>query len=1027
MIKQIKPVILFLISVFTLLLAYGNQVYAVDRFQGWQDKNTTVRGKVTDSEGQPLIGATVNVVGTKTVEVTDLDGNFNISAPIKSVLEIRFFGYTTRQVEVTGDNFLDIVLSVDNKTLDEVIVVGYGTTSIRKNSTAIATVENEKVLEVPFSDMGSTLQGRVPGVIVQQGSAEPGQNAASVSIRGNGAPLYVIDGFVATSARFMQLNKADIESITILKDAASTAVYGMNAGNGVIVVTTKKGKAGTLNLSFQSNFAFNTPSCMTERMNAYDYATAVNNLFQGLGYGKESFKTAEEMKYIKDNVSSYTNWENEMMKKYAPQSEHTLTLTGGTQNIKFFGSVNYLDQDGITKGDKLNYDRYNYRTNVTGNWDKIGISAGLGVNGTYTDEHYPNASAYTIYSRIKDRNPFEIAYNKDGTISNQFDNPALILDSPGEIVLKTIYNQVSGNLTWNIPGLKGLSIGANGLYSVENQDRKDWLEKATYYDAEGNPTVQEPGDISLTRSSYSVHRYDINLRADYKNSFAGVHNVSATFVHNRQYYHSYSLSAYSNTFYTTAIKQIQNGDAESVTASNGESERASMGFVGRLHYDYDNRYMVEFAGREDGSDCFPKDHRFGFFPSVSIGWAISEEPFFKGVKNAGVLDYLKFRASYGSIGINGADHDAYAYMSTYNYNSNAYVVGGHLVNSITPGATPSINMTWYTRKKWDLGVDFTTLKEKLEGSLDFFFESTKGYLSSASYEFTDPIGHSLPLIVSDAEDRSEGLDGAIKWTDYAGDFQYSIGANFTWYHAIAFKTNEDKVALSNPYTRNQGRMYGYLGYGYLGTTFYNTPEEILNNPKRVTSTDLHPGDLWYKDANGDGKIDGQDQRAFGNNSSPRFVYGFDISASWKGFRLLANIQGTGPRQAYMSTICMAKEGERRLDFKYQLDTWSETNKNATFPRPGNQNLNNGNNYAGSDFWAVNTSYVRLKSLTLSYDFKNSLLANAGWIQHLSAFVSGVNLLAIGPSTKFADPEAGTLDSYAYPMMKTYSIGFQLEF
>ena len=991
-----------------------------------QAKKGTVKGKVVDTEGEPIIGASVKVKGSNVATVTDIDGLFSINAPLNSTLEISYIGFTSQTVKVANKETVSVVMVNNSKLLDDVIVVGYGTTSVRKNSAALTSVDNAKVMKVPFSDMGSTLQGRVAGVIVQQGSAEPGQNGASVSIRGNGTPLYVIDGFVSNATQFNQLNKADIESMTVLKDAASTAVYGMNAGNGVIVVTTKKGKSGKLTLDYQSNFAWNTPSYMADRMDAYEYSTAVNNLWQGIGYGINAFKTPEEMADIKKNVNSYTNWEKIMMKSAAPQSEHTITMMGGSQNVKMYGSLNYLTQDGINKGDSQKYDRYNYRTNVQGTWDKIGITAGLGANGTYTNEHYPNASAYTIYNRIRDRTPFEKAYNEDGTISNCLDNPALILDSPGYYALRTIFTQVTANLTWDLPWVEGLSLGFNGTYNVRSKDEHDWIEKATYYDGDGNATVQSPGDISITRSSYQNHRYDINFRIDYKNTFGKNHNVQATFVHNRNWYHGYSLSASANTFYTNVIQQIQKGDAKSINASNSEGEQTSMGFVGRLHYDFNNRYMIEFAGRYDGSDCFPKGNRFGFFPSVSAGWAISDEPFFKKVKDMGILDYLKVRASYGSIGVNGADHSAYAYLPTYNYNSNAYVIGGSLVNSVTPGAEPSVNMTWYTRKKFDLGVDFTSLNNRLEGSLDYFFETTKGYLSSASYDFIDPIGHSLPLVVSDAEDRSEGLDASLKWKDHIGEFHYNAGFNFTWYHTFSFKTNEDKTALSNPYTRTWGTYRDFYGTGYVGAKLYQNVDEILNNPKRITSRDLRPGDLWYKDVNGDGKIDGNDQRHYGSSSSPRFVFGFDLGASWKGLSILANIQGTGKRTGYLNRNVQAQEGERRLDYKYQLDTWSENNRNASFPRPGNNSLNNSNNYAASDFWAVNTGYVRLKSLTLAYDFKQSLLAKATWLRECSVFVSGVNLFAIGSSTKYSDPE-GSLDSYAYPMMRTYSVGVQLGF
>lgn len=1021
------PLALCLISGILPTMANSNPKVLKSDVSVSQQSNTTVKGIVVDITGAPVIGATVKVKDGTTGSITDMEGQFTIVVPTNATLEISYIGYTTQFIKANQTKKLKIVLQEDTKLLDEVIVVGYGTTSVRKNTAAITSVDNSKVKEIPFADMGSALQGRVAGVIVQQGSAEPGQNGAKISIRGNGAPLYVIDGFISTGSRFMQLNKTDIESMTVLKDAASTAVYGMNAGNGVVVVTTKQGKVGKLSVDYQANFAFNSASYPAERMDAYEYSTAINKLNQSLGHGINSFKSPEEMAEIAANVGSYTDWDKALLRRQTPQNEHTLSISGGDEKLKYFGSLNYLGQTGITKGDKLAYDRYNYRSNISSHFDKVGLTVGLNVNGTLTDEKYPNASAYTIYSQLKDRNPFERPYNEDGTLSNQFDNPALILDSPGEIVLRTVYNQVAVNLKWDLPWVKGLSIGVDGNYNIESQDRKDWIEKAPYFDAEGNVTLQNPSDISMSRSSYQNHRYDFNARIDYKNTFKEKHNVQATLVHSRQYYHGNSLSAGSNTFYTTAIQQIQKGDASSITASNSEGEQASMGYVGRFRYDYDNRYMIEFSGRYDGSDCFPKDSRFGFFPSVSAGWSISEEDFFAPVKELGIFDYLKFRGSYGEIGVNGATHDNYAYLSTYNYNSNAYVIGGKLVNSITPGATPSINMTWYTRTKVDFGFDFSTLDNKLEGSLDWFFERTKGYLSAALYEYTDPIGYALPLEVSDAEDRSEGLDGFVKYNTKLGQVDFSAGFNFTWYHSIAAITNEDKVTLSNPYTRKQGYLYGYLGTGYVGTQFYNSPEDVLNNPKRLNSKDLRPGDLWYSDTNGDGKIDGQDQRKYGHDASPRFIYGFDLSAGWKGLNIMANIQGTGRRQIYMNNIAMAQEGERRLDFTYQLDTWAPNNTNADFPRPGNTSLNENNNYNGSDFWARDANYIRLKSLTLSYDFKHAILKKEAWLRNLTIFASGVNLFAIGPSVKYADPEAGNFDGYAYPMMRTYSIGFQLGF
>ncbi|WP_084153064.1 SusC/RagA family TonB-linked outer membrane protein [Pedobacter jeongneungensis] len=994
-----------------------------------QDK-TIVKGTVRNAEQQPLAGVNVGVIGQNVATTTNKDGQFSIQIPKPAGAKLRFslVGYTTIEIAANSEQGFNITLKEDEKNaLNDVVVVGFGTTSIRKNTTSVSTLNTESIKNVPVGDMGSALQGRIAGVIVQQGSAEPGQNGASISIRGNGEPLYIIDGFVSNRQRFLTLNKAEIKSLTVLKDAASTAVYGMNAGNGVVVITTKQGEAGQLSFDYQNNFAFNTPSYPVKRMNAFEYATALNNLYQALGQGINAFKTPAEMTEISNNLSNYTNWENELLRNYAPQKEHTISVNGGTDRLKFFGSLNTLGQEGIMKFNSLDYNRYNYRSNVSSYFDKIGLTVELNINGSILDEKYPPASAATIYSRLRDRNPFEKPFTADGNISNQFDNPALQLKSPGYIKLRTVYNQVAGALNWAVPKVKGLTFGFNGNYNLTTQDRVDWIQTATYYDDQGNATKEDPANIGISRSSYMTSQYDFNFRADYKTSFLNKHNVEATLVHTRQHYYTNSLTAASRGFNTTEIKQIQKGDATLITASNTEGEQAWMGYVGRLHYDYDRKYMVEFAGRYDGSDNFPDGKRWGFFPSVSGGWAISEEKFFEGIKSKKVLNYLKLRASYGQIGVNDLDHYLYSYLPTYDYNSNAYVVDGKLQNSVTPGPTPSVNITWYDRTKYDAGIDFFMFGSKLEGTVDYFFETTKGFLSPDVFRYTDPIGYALPLVVSKAEDRIEGLDGSLKYNTKIGRVNFNAGFNFTYYRSIAFKTNEDSITLANPRLRSQGNEKFYVGTGYIGAKFYTNPQDILNSPKRITSRDLRPGDLQYQDVNGDGKIDGQDQARYGHNTSPTFVFGIDLGASYKGFAVAATIQGTGARQTYFSNVAMGSEGERRLDFAFQNDNWTPNNPNATMPRAGNASLNDNNNYASSDFWARNSNYIRLKSATISYDFKYSILDKQNWLRNLVVFASGVNLFAVGPSVKYGDPEANNFDGYSYPMMRTYSAGLQLGF
>ncbi|MBB2949566.1 TonB-dependent receptor [Sphingobacterium sp. JUb56] len=1003
--------------------------YHLSRSDYAVDSIIIVKGIVYDANKQPLASASVvDKSNRQRGTVTGSDGRFEISVALNSTLQISHINHLSKDVVISGKvSNLEIQLEEGTQQLEEIVVVGFGTTSIRKNTTAVASFNAENVKELPFGDMGSALQGRVAGVIVQQGSAEPGQNGANISIRGNGTPLYVIDGFISTGARFLTLNKTDIKSMTILKDAASTAVYGMNAANGVIVVTTKQGEEGKLSVDYQANFAYNTPSYPTKRMNAYQFATAINNLNLALGQGTFAFKTPQELEEISKNLDQYTNWEKALLRDFAPQKEQTISLSGGTERLKFFGSLNALDQQGIYKGNSLEYNRYNYRSNVSTYFEKVGLNIDFNVNGTLTKEKYPPAGAGVIYSRLRDRNPFENPFTSSGQVSNQFDNPALQLQSPGYIKLNTIYNQLAGALKWKIPGVDGLTLGFNGNYNVETQDRVDWVQTATYYDEDGNETKEDPANIGVSRSSYMTSRYDLNARLDYTKTFKEKHNVEATVVHTRQHYYNNNLSAGSRGFATTEIHQIQKGDASTITASNGELMQAWMGYVGKFHYDYERKYMIEFAGRYDGSDNFGKDSRWGFFPSVSGGWTISDEKFFSNIKKGNLLNYLKLRASYGEIGLNDVTHADYAYLPTYNYNSNAYVVDGKLVNTVTPGPTPSANMTWYTRTKYDAGLDFFLFNNKIEGSVDWFFEKTKGFLSADKFRYTGPIGYDLPLVVSEAEDRIEGFDGALKYKTKVGQVDLTTGFNFTYYRAIAFKTNEDSLTLINPRLRQQGNEKFYVATGYVGAQFYTTPDQILNNPKRITSRDLRPGDLQYEDVNGDGKIDGRDQSRFGHNTTPTFVFGFDIGARYKGLNVMANIQGTGIRETYMSNIAMGSEGERRLDFEFQNDNWTPENTDATFPRSGNASLNDNNNYASSDFWARKSNYVRLKSLTVSYDFKYAALLKQEWLRNLSVYASGVNLFAVGPSVKYGDPEANNFDGYTYPMMRTYSFGFQLGF
>lgn len=989
-----------------------------------------VKGKVMNAEGEPMVGVTIK--SGKSVTVSDAQGNFSIDAERGATIEFSYVGYATQTVKLGAQTVIEIVMQAAENRLDSVVVVGYGKQSRKKVTSAISTLKTDQFKDAPYTDMQSAIAGRVPGVVVNFSGGEPG-SVPSVTIRGGEpligqtSPLYVIDGIIRDETAFKNLNVNDIENVSFLKDAAATAVFGSKAAAGIIMVTTKSGATGKPVITYSNNFAWNTPANFPKLISAYDKALVANAIGEASGNGKFSAYSQSQLDTIQRglNPAVYpnTDWYGLTFRDYAQQQSHNLSVSGGTKQTKYYVGLGYFGQGSNYVNNSHKVKRFSYNTKITSTFENIGLDVTFGFNGYYNYATQPPAGTWSIFSHIVAKSPFESAFNEDGTFAGLVDHPLAEIYSPGYARSETMFND--GNLTfkWSVPFVKGLSFRLLGDYALTSNPSKTFNVLAPQYNLDG--TIYQTPKPSLSQSSSDTKAYNAEFQADYSRTFSK-HSIGATFVSIMRGGNNKWFSASRNNFPSTAVDQIFAGDASTQTNDGAASEWGEVGYVGRLKYDYASRYLLELAGRYDGSDYFPPGNRFGFFPSVAAGWVASSEPFYKKFNIDKVFSYLKFKASYGEVGSIGGTK--YAYIPQYGVNTQVFVANGNLQNGYYEGGLTiaNQNITWYATKSRDFGIEYEAWNRKITGGIDYFYTVTKNILGSPAFKYTEPLGQSLPQVLTDATTRKEGIDASINFNWGIGaNLKGYIGFNFTYFNYLWERTNEDSASLLNPYTRAWGVDQDYYAAMYSSLGLYQNYTDILNHPTRVTSTALGLGDLWLNDTNGDGKIDGQDFRRMGRASSPRFTYGIPFGLEFKGIRLDALIQGSGTRDVYLGTYLMGGEGASRINFDFQKDFWTSGNTGSTFPRAGTSSMNSNNNYVSSDFWLKNARFVRLKSLTLSYNIKRIWKTNI--FSDLSVHVSGTNLLTFSPVTKYFDPELAETNNFFYPVNKTYSVGVRVGF
>ena len=997
-----------------------------------RQSSVRITGTVVDVQGEPIIGASVVEKGTSNNGViTDVDGNFVLNVSPGSTLQISYVGYGTQEIVIGSQRSFNIVMKEDTELLDEVVVMAYNTTVKRKLTNAVTTVDTEQISDLAaYSSISQAIQGRAPGVYISNSTGMPGSTPSLLKIRGNDAPLYVIDGIVQDAETFNRLNSQDIESISIMKDAASAAVYGAVAGNGVVVVKTKSGKIGKTRINYTFDQQINQPTNRKENISSYELATTANEINRMFGSPEPYDQTALDAYRTGSDPINYPNldWWDIVMRKVATAQRHSLTIDGGSEATQYHMSLGYYNQGTLAKPvngqDVFNYKQYNVGINVNHTFENIGLKVGFDFKGSLNTSKGKNEG--NIAGTAKTLANVRL-YNAEGKY--YANTPYLSVDpATGYTQKKKPIANVRLNLDWDVIGVKGLKATFVGNYRSRNSSEKQWNKAyvPSYYD--DGTQFEATSDPSLMMRKDDGWRYELNVGLRYNTTIAQKHTLDIGAYYNQLEEYSEWISATRQNYLSSSVDQIFAGPTSSMSNDGGASEKGRLGFIGVLNYDFMGRYLLTANFRYDGSDNYAKGNRWGFFPSVSAGWVISDEKFMQNINDAIKMDLFKIRASWGKTGIDG---ERFAYYANWSMGSVNFDVNGNRAPGVTIPGLISPDLSWYFTRSFNVGFDYAFLNNRLSGSVDYFVQNTEGYLINPTDIYKTPLGTDLPKIMSNDKYRRAGAEFMVRWRDTAGKLNYEVGANLSFYDKLWVRKTQDLTVAANPLTNKVGKTISDGTRTWITDGLYQTADDLLDNPHASWTSNLITGDIKYVDVNGDGRIDTNatysGDKVFNHRKSePLMQYGIDFLLEYDGFFLSGLIQGAGSNWKFIGQNAMPM-GVDRLRYSKELDYWTPTNTDARFPLldPGTGRANN--SQRDVTYWMVNCAYVRLKNLQFGYDFKHKLLKNVPWIASAKLSLVGQNLLTFSDANFFMDPEQGNTENSGYPITRTYSIVFSLGF
>ncbi|MEN6453093.1 MAG: TonB-dependent receptor [Prolixibacteraceae bacterium] len=990
-------------------------------------------GKVTNSQKEPLPGVSVTLKGTNQGSITDAEGGFSFKAiPDNAVLVFSFVGMKSQEVAVAGKSVISVMLEDENVGIEEVVAIGYGTQRKVTMTGSVSTLKGDKIIQSPAINISNSIAGRVTGVIANNRSGEPGSDWSTILIRGKGtlgdnSPLYVIDG-VANRDNLERLNPADIESVSILKDA-SAAIYGAQAANGVILITTKRGNTGKPTITYDGNYGFSQPTRLPDLMNAYQYMVYQDEAraFEGKSLLYEEVKE----KYLNGTIDHITladtDWMSVLFRDFAPQTQHSLSVRGGNEKVKYFVSGGYVRQEPLyrsTVGN--NYHAGQIRSNIDASITN-NLTVSVELAGRRENRYTSDYSSEKIFTEAFNVYPYVPAYYPNGLptagISKGL-NPAILSSGITGYYRNIDYflNSKAGfdlKLPWIT---KGLSV--SGYVAFDAHFGKDktfhnhWDAYQYVMDDAGKITgyenirdqTNEYGTISLDQSAYDSEVTTSNLKLAYEKRI-GHHQLSAFVAFEQSQQKGENIWAYRRDYLSGQIQLLSAGSSELKDNSGSANHSARQNYFSRIEYNYNDKYLATFTVRRDGSSNFHPDHRWGTFPALSVGWRISEENFLKD--NLAFVSNLKLRASWGKLGNDRTN--PYQYLSTYAL-ADAGQIGNPpvKVKGFYEGVTPNVNITWETIDSKNIGVEGSLWNGALTFDLNWFHAGRTGILITKDASVPSFTGISLPS-QNLGEVVNRGVEAEISHKGKIGNVGYYIGGNAT------FARNKviymDEAADVPEWQKKEGHpMDSWMVFPTDG--LYQTWEEVENTPHLENT---QPGDVKYVDTDGDQSITGRDMVRIYKSPTPELVFGIPMGFSWNGFELNALWQGQAMARQFLLPQSL------NIDVDYFNGRWisAEETPNAKYPRAYTYE------YPIMDqmleYWLRDASFIRLKNLELAYTFKSGMLQDLQ-ISNLRLYISGSNLFTLD-HMKLVDPELspGNFGGKYYPQTRIFNVGVNLSF
>lgn len=1022
------------LSVFLMLLA-GQTLWAQQR---------QVTGIVKDQTGEPIIGASVLEKGTTNGVITDLDGNFKltVSNAVKAVLQISYVGYKTQEISVNGKTLLEVVLKEDTELLDEVVVVGYGAQKKESVVGAISQVSSKELLASPAANVSQAIAGKIPGVITTQTSGAPGQDDTKINIRGratfagDGSPLILVDGVERT---FSQIAPDDIETISVLKDASATAVYGVRGANGVMLITTKRGRDQKPEVNLTANWQIQSPTRSDTYLDSYQSVVLLEEALKNDGLPSQFSANDIEM-YRKSAAGElsgldamlYPNvdWYDEVLKKSAPAQRYNVSVRGGTKRMRYYASAELYDQKGLIKelsqdmygnSSSPSYRRYAFRANMDLFLTKdLTFSVNFGTR--FEERRGSNTSESSTFSQTfyeMNHTPgwlFPVSYEVQngestktlyGGSSQYQSNIVAALAKGGYYRATNTINETNFVLDYKMDWLtKGLS--AKGMVSFDYDSYYKKMFKADFATYELNNRdnyesmdaynqFNSDGELAYSKDNSTTYKLYMEAQVNYARQF-GKHDVTAMVLYNQNDYRY-----------------------------NSELAKRYQGLVGRVTYGYDDRYLAEFNAGYNGSENFLQGKRFGFFPAVSLGWRISNEEFMAGT--AQWLNNLKIRASYGEVGndiytVNGTAQ-RFLYEEKWSQVSNAYYFGSSGKTGIYESQYPNLGVTWERAHKYNVGLEFGLWNGLLNGNIDVFYEKRNDILTSY---LTRPQWVGVALAAGNlGETKNSGYEIELKHNNRINeDLSYNVG--LTYSHARNEIISMDEPELKTAYRKREGnpisQYFGLIAEGFV-------TQADLDNPDFPVSTfgAVKVGDLKYKDANGDGFIDDRDESRIGYSDIPENTYALSLGVNYKGWGFSVMFQGVDHVSRYYDAEAMYAFVSGGKVKEHHLERWNPAQSEAYNLQHANYPLLHYDNYGDhnqrtNSFFLKNGSFVRLKNIELSYTLPENWSKVAG-MSNCRLYVNANNLITWDHLNNLTDPESN--GSNRYPIMKTVNFGVNIKF